>query len=405
MIAATAVASLAFLAPVVGAPAFADSVPENGAKAVAKSGQSGDRVRVTHGNRVKNLGTTVFNITVDGKEYKSYCIELDKPFAEGNGSVQAWEDLDEVSKNKVGWILENSYPKVNVTELAKNSGVEGLTYRQAISATQAAVWHFTTKGGSDLVADSSKWTNSQADKIIKLYKYLIGDANVGVNFSDNHADVDVSLEGGKTYKAGDKVGPIKVSSSQKTVKLQAEPQGDAYVIVDSEGNQVDLDAVKPGELFVQINKDAPKGSLTLTATSAASSLTGRVFVHDIQNKQRVVLIDTKKDVKQAKVNFEWGQDETPPPCDNETPPCEETTPPGDQETPPGDNDTPKPGDNDTPKPGDNDTPKPGDNESDDNGSSDLPRTGAEFAGALVAAIVLIVGGVAALFVARRKQNN
>ena len=126
---------------------------------------------------------------------------------------------------------------------------------------------------------------------MQVYKYLIGEKNVGVNFSDNEASVELDLGGDKTYKAGDKVGPITVTSSQDAVKLQAEPTSDDYTIEDEAGNEVDLDNVKPGKLFVQINKDAPEGAVKLTATSSADSLTGRVFKHADENAQRVVLID------------------------------------------------------------------------------------------------------------------
>ena len=214
--AAAVAASLAFLAPVASTPASADSVPADSAAASAASGEKGTAVEVDTANGRKRTGTTLFYITVEDKVYKSYCIELNKPFKKGDGTVEQWGDLDAEKKNKVGWILENSYPKVTAEELGQAAGVEGLTVAEAIGATQGAVWHYTTAGGADLAADTSA-------KVLQVYKYLIGEKNVGVNFSDNEASVELDLGGDKTYKAGDKVGPITVTSSQDAVKLQAEP--------------------------------------------------------------------------------------------------------------------------------------------------------------------------------------
>ena len=437
LVAAAVVASLALLAPVTATSAWADQNPSVGDSAEGNFGEKGEQIQVKTGNGTAPHPTILFDIKVGDKKYQSYCIERTKRFASGAGSVEEWDDLGADVKNKVGWVLENSYPKVDVKTLAQNSGVEGLTEEQAIAATQGAVWHFT-EPADGLDTDLNQWDNKDsAEKIIKLYEYLIGDANTGVNFSDdNGASVELNLGGEQTHKAGEKVGPITITSSQETVTLQAEPESEDYKIVNKDGEEVDLNAVKPGELYVQINEDAPKGSLTLTATSSADVLTGRVFTHSVAGKQRVVLIDTEKDVKKAEITLNWDSGDTPPaeeetppaeeetppaeeetpPAEEETPPAEEETPPAEEETPPAEEETPPaeeetpPAEEEAPNAGDgsddNDSPAQGDEESSSNdGSSDLPRTGAEFAGALVAAIALIAGGVVALFVARRKQNN
>ena len=383
--AAAVAASLALFAPMAGASsASAETIPQIGDPAVASHGERGLTVRLDRPNGSANLRTQVFEIKVNGKTYRSYCIEGDKVFREGQGSVAEWNDLEETKKNQVGWILENSYPKIGVEELSAAAGVEGLTKGEAIAATQAAIWHFTEKSTS-INTDASQWSNpTAAAKILKAYEYLVGDANVGVNFSDNKASVELKLEGDKIYKPGDKVGPITVTSSQDLVKLAAVPDNSDYEIVDKDGNPVDLNAVKPGELFVKIKDTASDGNLSLTATSSANSLTGRLFVHAAGKYQRVVLIDSETDVKQAEVTIQWKKEETPP---VETPPAEET-PTESESTPPA-----------------AETPAPG-GKGGGNGSDSLATTGAESSGTLVAAAAaLIAAGAATVFAVRRKQSH
>lgn len=105
-------------------------------------------------------------------------------------------------KEKVTWIVNNSYPKKALKDLPGFTEPGGLSYRDAIAATQTAIWHFTDQlNGLGLIKrvnygdddDEWKWDgkklstlgNYQLDQNAKpgarkLYEYLTGDTNRGM---------------------------------------------------------------------------------------------------------------------------------------------------------------------------------------------------------------------------------
>ncbi|OKL55171.1 hypothetical protein BSZ39_00250 [Bowdeniella nasicola] len=71
---------------------------------------------------------------------------------DADGAADAWHTFPGDNKfktskdvrEKVHWIINNSYPQVPVAHVAKAApDLAGLTEREAITATQAAIWHFT----------------------------------------------------------------------------------------------------------------------------------------------------------------------------------------------------------------------------------------------------------------------
>ena len=88
----------------------------------------------------------------------------------------------------MGWIVQRSYPQVSVEEVAKAAGIEGLTEKEAVTATQSAIWHLT----NDLNWNGKLWDHygqapdTDADRqarVKKLYDYLLGPANTGMQES------------------------------------------------------------------------------------------------------------------------------------------------------------------------------------------------------------------------------
>lgn len=437
--AAVTAASVALLAPVAAMPASADTTENIPAVGQELPDEQGYWLPMNvEGSSIFKANTVLFKVTPESsdKSYESYCIEMAKPFQAGEGSIAQWDDLDRGKKAKVGWILENSYPTVDVEALASAAGVDGLTKKEAISATQAAVWHFSEKNQTDLHSDfDGNWADideGTAKRIVALYDYLISDANTGIDFDANSADVKLDFEGAdKSFKPGDEIGPIKVESSQKTVDLNVSSTVDDsdYTIVDSNDKPIEnLDKVKSGqEIYAQINDDAPAGKLTVTAESSVETLTGRIFTSSYQNAQRVVIVDSENSAEVARVQLKWedsttpSEEETPKPGEEETPSrggeetpenCETPTA-SEEKTPTAEENTPK----ETPQAG-GDSQQGGDSDkgersksnssaeaSDKSSTSALPRTGVEMAGALGAAAALIAGGTAAVFAARRKKQQ
>lgn len=60
-------------------------------------------------------------------------------------------------KEKVTWIVYNSYPKKALKDLPGFTEPGGLTYRDAIAATQIAIWHFTDQINGIGILRGGKW--------------------------------------------------------------------------------------------------------------------------------------------------------------------------------------------------------------------------------------------------------
>lgn len=79
-----------------------------------------------------------------------YCIQHGVPTSNGirNYTEKVWSSTTIKSLPNVQWILNNSYPNKTLSSLASDATAAGypvsdLKPDQAVSATQAAIWHFT----------------------------------------------------------------------------------------------------------------------------------------------------------------------------------------------------------------------------------------------------------------------
>jgi TQXA domain-containing protein/LPXTG-motif cell wall-anchored protein len=158
---------------------------------------------------------------------------------------------------KINWVLRNSYPFVNTDKLA----VSGVNNKEAIAATQAAIWQFLF--GDFKLADD---TNAH---VSALYKYLTGDKNKG---SENDAAPTLELTPATlSGKAGDKLGPVKIKTNAKELALTL-PAG--VTVVDKDGKALDASALKDGaEVFFQIPAGAAgQGTVEVKANNQAVRL-------------------------------------------------------------------------------------------------------------------------------------
>ncbi|WP_210605328.1 Cys-Gln thioester bond-forming surface protein [Brevibacterium oceani] len=223
----------------------------------------------------------------------AYCIELTKGSAEeGNkGIVSTWsmyhEDGEQTKPSvenleHINWIVHNSFPKVALAELAQNAGANGLSNVEAAQATQLAIWHY-----SDGAVPESFKGNS---KIEAVYKYLTGDANIGLSEADSD-DKDLT---GKVFDAAEDQSQVivdtrdhpkepSVRTSADFAKEYSEVIGGAEVI-----DTVDYSDLVKGKTYTLsaelINKADNKvigsGSKTFTAEAADGRVDVEITVDD-----------------------------------------------------------------------------------------------------------------------------
>src|SRR5699024_11987013 len=122
-----------------------------------------------------SIGTTIFNLDVEDSDsvLKMYCIDFETSIRGGAWYLEDdWANYpgkgDFAEPGKVHWILQNSYPNVGAEELGAEVGIDNLDSRDALGATQAAIWHFS----NDEVLEERGNNND----LKAVYTYLVNNA-------------------------------------------------------------------------------------------------------------------------------------------------------------------------------------------------------------------------------------
>ena len=363
--AATLAATLTLGTPMAHAEDHSNSYPEGypkvgtGAESVAGFSLNFTRSDGASGFVVPNLFTVHTSASKEGA-IKAYCIEFDVNIKyESDLRVGDWKDFPGTNKfkdnaeiqSKVAWIAQRSYPQTDMAELTKASGIADLTEKEAITATQAAIWHFTNdfKWSSLQEADQATTTRVQ-----KLFTYLTGQSNTGLKES-KQPTVEAET-GGITFTRSEngsegKVGPIRFKSSQATFKLTSELK---YELINAQGAKVDLNAVPADtDLYLKVPADMTSGEQEFKGSVTGSVYAGKLLI----TKDAVaggphgqtIIIGSNKEVTteiQGKISWSVTQQTPQPaptptptpepaPTPTPTPPATETTPPKAETPPPG----------------------------------------------------------------------
>lgn len=368
--------------------------------------------------------TFLIKLKIDGVKDPvfTYCIGLTLNL---NGELMHEVDWDsypnpsvdfDKNKSQINWVLHNSYPTVNLADLAKAAGVDGLTQAEAIGATQAAVWHYSD--GTDLVKAKSNDQKVVQD-VDKLYHYLT-DKNPGLD--QPKPTLNIVSDGAK--QSGDLVGPFVIKSTATgDLKLDTSKFPKGVTLADAKGNPVT--AVKDGDnVFVKIADGTAAGDTTFSVSTEATLDLGRIFVGVNDNPakckdggsdqkhctQPLIVAQASKVTVSAQGKVAWTTPTTPTtttvPTTTTTAPSTTTT-----TTTPCTSTTSTPATttssngggtgSTTPMPPTCVTPTPTTSAD----TNELAYTGASVIGPVIAGIVLIGAGVGALFFVRRRKAN
>ena len=311
------------------------------------------------------LGTQLLTIHTDanGGKILAYCIELDVHSEWGGEMTQtgwsAFPGKNEFGKShqireKVNWIVQRSYPQVDLTQIASAAGASGLTDRGAITAAQAAIWHLTDNfafnGLHDWEGARHDTTSERAQRVKKVYDYLLGSANTGLAETSGPSVQVVAPTAPGT--SGELVGPIRLTATQPTVTVAKLP----YPLVDAQGNEVDLSAVPTGvDLFLKVPADAPAGKATVTASLTGNAHAGQLLVAKNGRWQTNIIVKTQQVTVTGQGEVSWA----PKPAPQPTPTPSVTPSPMPSVTPsPTPSVTPTPTPSVTPSPTPSVTPSP-----------------------------------------------
>ncbi|GAB3429607.1 thioester domain-containing protein [Actinophytocola sediminis] len=237
------------------------------------------------------LATSLIGLRLgDGTVLGTYCVEIQTEIDDRQELVERpWEEYPAVdspftaNQAKINWVLHNGFPVLApdaLTEALTGAGADladTIDEQEAVTATQAAVWHFSD--GTDLDRDDplpgEESSAEAAADVLALYDFLTGEANVGIAEEPTAAlaiDPD-SLVGG----AGELIGPFTVSTTAEVATLTAKLP-DGVIVADADGNELG-DQVRNGtEVFLAVPADAAAGEATIEVAAKAVVDTGRLFV-------------------------------------------------------------------------------------------------------------------------------
>ncbi|GAA3750643.1 TQXA domain-containing protein [Spinactinospora alkalitolerans] len=349
------------------------------------------------------IGTSLFELTLkDGSTLPAYCIDFETDivpeadYAEGDWSEYPGEgEFADSEPGKVLWILQNAYPTLSADELGAAARVEDLDAHEALSATQAAIWHYSNGvrfNGQVKEYDEEKEKYVNADPqtmrdIDEAYKHLVKKAT---EVESNPASLTISPQEA-SGEAGENIGEFAVETSVDSVPLALDGP-DGVKLVDAEGNEIS-EVGNGGTFSVQVPGDAAAGEATVSGSVTATVQLGRLFkgVHPEKPTQTLITAGEGETEASAQARATWTEgvpEESPSPS-------------------PSPSDTPSPSPSDTPAPTPSETPDdkptpPADKPEDEGG---LPVTGAALGGLVAAAVVAIGGGGAAMYLSRKRKSG
>ncbi|MFD2839640.1 VaFE repeat-containing surface-anchored protein [Populibacterium corticicola] len=316
-------ALIALVAATLVAPASIASASEfpNGYPKMGKSSESITGYNVGSGR--SSYRTALFPVYThpgSAADHFAYCVELSVGTRyEINLNVGGWDTFpgdnnfrhDQLAREKAAWIANNSFPKRELREVAENAGIDvsRLTEKEAITATQAAIWSYTdgypARTGfkyTKLAYENGKPVSSdKQERINKLFDYLTGSANTGrPEVLAPTLNVNSPAEAGK---AGTRVGPIVIDASEDFVTVTTDTD---YIVVDADGNQVDLNKV-PGKsaLYVEVPQDALTGTATFNVALTGSRYTGQLLTNVKSRTQSLIISQSDTVNLSAAARVDW----------------------------------------------------------------------------------------------------
>jgi TQXA domain-containing protein len=299
---------------------------------------SGYHVNV--GKKHEDMNASLIGFTLaDGSKLQMYCVEINTNIDKKHGMVEKpWDQYPNAespfhaNRDKINWVLHNGFPVLSTDALTKTLTDQGVTLKngidkkEAISATQAAVWHFSDNTDLDKVNPLPSGPESAKADVIALYDYLTGVGNVGIGDQPTPALAVAPTE--LSGEAGKRVGPFTVNTTgeiqEMTTKL---PEG--VKITDVDGVELSAEKIKNGaQLYLDVPANAAAGNGTFELKASASVDTGRLFVGENYSPkhktQSLIVATAERSEIVASAGGKWTETTTTPTTET-TPPSETTT--------------------------------------------------------------------------------
>ena len=241
---------------------------------------------VEHGHAVTMEGepyttTATFDVHLEESDQRltTYCIDVRTGLVEDAWYREdQWENYpgqgDFADPGKVHWILKNSYPVVDVADLQEEAEMARLTESEAITATQAAIWHFSNSVDLDRVEQGPELdSNVNAGNVTHLYHHLTESAEELPNEPASPLTISPDVDSGL---AGDTIGEFTVETSGESIPVTVEGP-DGVEVVDADSGDT-VEEVADGDVVAfSVPADTSAGEATLVLETTAAVETGRLF--------------------------------------------------------------------------------------------------------------------------------
>lgn len=241
-----------------------------------------------------------------GPAFFAYCIEMGvKARFDVDIELGEWNEFpgtnnfadDPVVQRRVGWIINHSYPAVELPELRRATGIEELTAAQAIAGTQYAIWQLTDGDRRELSKNAAA-----------LRTYLTGDANVGLPEEDVRPEVRLAVDVGANHELGAPIGPVVVSGNTEPITV-ASPDDVAFV--DADGQALDTTKLPSGaEFFLAVPGDAGSGAAVVEARADVARAHGSILkvpsaTSAQTHAQTLILVTNGEEVATDSTEIHW----------------------------------------------------------------------------------------------------
>lgn len=310
-----------------------------------------------HGLTVNGVSPTLRSVIVKDESILAYCIEYWVQAADPDheSAVTGWDEFTGDNKFKtdpqvrqhVAWILRNSHPTLTLAELASNTGITDLSEAEAVTATQAAIWHFTDDFVPDghLTVESAEpdgepVSEQASHNVQALFDYFTGEDNVGLNEDEVQASVTLvdgtasagaipeAIEEHVDHEDDHVLGPIALNASSEDVDLElramnAEVELEELSVMDASGELVDMSQpVSAEELWLHVPAEMETGGIELAAESSEYGYTGRLITPEPDNQRRfqtIVMVDSTSDQAATSLELNWNKPQLDVPSETPTP--------------------------------------------------------------------------------------
>ncbi|WP_285732388.1 thioester domain-containing protein [Nocardiopsis sp. ATB16-24] len=370
---------------VVGALAGVPAAGADGFSRLDRDPVEGEPLTLTDG---REIGTALFSLRVaDHDSVQAYSAASDKEVHPRAAYVESvWSDVEQWTEtlgetdppDRASWIVSHSYPTLDLSPLAEETGLPPLREQQAIAGTQAALWHVLEGAEPDRDAND--------DAVLALYDHLVEGSAAAVDNTVSRS-LEITPSQVEATAPEEPLGPLTVHVSGAGPVKASVRGAPASWLVDAEGEQVTQ--VRDGEeVFLRVDPSVPAGVVTLHVRGQSVPLPqGRLFTgRDGVRTQPLVTAEAGSATSVDTATFTWRPEavpEEPPspgPAKDEEPSPEEVvrTDASEAEVSP---------------------------EADDRiQEEDLANTGTWLSGLLVIAGALVVSGLIILVLGRKRRD-